>query len=149
MEKSIYWIAREDKEYPEKLKNIANPPKGLYVRGRLPQEELLTIAIVGARTSVFAAPDRFDVTNGRRLLEKRNEDVGKRGEGLFASFEVGGVAKYLASMSEEYKNLDEYARLIDEIQRSESFIAEKQIPTLNKVRRWQARWEHLKKMVRL
>ena len=49
MEKSIYWIAREDKKYPEKLKNIANPTKGLYVCGRLPQEELLTIAIVGAR----------------------------------------------------------------------------------------------------
>ena len=100
-------------------------------------------------SSVFAEPGRFDVTNGRRLLEKRNDDVGKRWEGLFAAFSTGDVSKYLASMSQEYKNLNEYARLVDEIQRSEAFIVEKQIPTLNKIRRWQARWERLKKMVRL
>ena len=98
---------------------------------------------------VFAAPDKFDVANGRRLLEKRNEDVGKRWEELFEAFEVGDFDKYIASMSQEYKNLDEYARLVDEIQRSEAFIVENQIPILNKVRRWQAGWEHFKKMVRL
>ena len=100
-------------------------------------------------SSAFSEPDRFDVPNGRRLLEKRNEDVGMRWEELFAAFSTGDVSKYLASMSEEYKNLKEYARLVDEIQRSEAFIVEKQIPTLNKIRRWQARWERLKKMVRL
>lgn len=100
-------------------------------------------------SSVFAAPDRFHVTNGRRLLGKRNEDVGKRWEGLLAAFATGDVSKYLTLMSQEYKNLGEYERLVDEIQRSEMFIAEKQIPALNKVRRWQARWEHFKKMVRL
>ena len=100
-------------------------------------------------SSAFSEPDRFDVPNGRRLLEKRNEDVGMRWEELFAAFSTGDVSKYLASMSEEYKNLKEYARLVDEIQRSEAFIVEKQIPTLNKVRCWQAKWEHLKKMVRL
>ena len=121
---------------------VLRDEEGIYL-GRNIAEVADTIS------SVFAEPDRFDVTNGRRLLEKRNEDVGKRWEGLFASFEVGGVAKYLASMSEEYKNLNEYARLVDEVQRSEAFIVGKQIPTLNKVRRWQARWERLKKMVRL
>lgn len=49
MEKCIYWVAKQEKIYPEKLKNIDNPPEGLYVQGRLPDKERLSIAIVGAR----------------------------------------------------------------------------------------------------
>lgn len=49
MKGSIYLVEKEDKEYPGKLKNIANPPERLYVNGKLPEEDVLTIAIVGAR----------------------------------------------------------------------------------------------------
>lgn len=38
-----------DKEYPEKLKHIKNPPKRLYVLGNLPDENKKTVAIVGSR----------------------------------------------------------------------------------------------------
>ena len=36
-------------EYPLKLKQIPNPPFCLYFRGRLPEEELPAIAVIGAR----------------------------------------------------------------------------------------------------
>lgn len=38
-----------DKSYPSGLKEISAPPYALYVKGELPQEEQLSVAIVGAR----------------------------------------------------------------------------------------------------
>ncbi|MCI8372742.1 MAG: DNA-protecting protein DprA [Lachnospiraceae bacterium] len=40
-----------DREYPIKLTQIANPPKRLYVLGRLPNPDQPSIAIVGARNA--------------------------------------------------------------------------------------------------
>ncbi len=47
--KNIYFVTVEDKEYPSKLKNIFDPPYGLYVRGKLPREDKIIISLVGAR----------------------------------------------------------------------------------------------------
>lgn len=47
--KNIYLITKDDEKYPSKLKNIYDPPFALYVRGSLPQDNMLSIAIVGAR----------------------------------------------------------------------------------------------------
>ncbi|MCX7661193.1 MAG: DNA-processing protein DprA [Candidatus Omnitrophica bacterium] len=41
-----------DKEYPSLLKNIADPPSLLYVKGRIPQD-VFNIAIVGSRDASF------------------------------------------------------------------------------------------------
>lgn len=38
-----------DKRYPRKLLDISTPPYALYVKGKLPDEEKKTVAIVGAR----------------------------------------------------------------------------------------------------
>jgi len=38
-----------DKAYPKKLKQIDSPPYAIYVKGELPREDVLSIAIVGAR----------------------------------------------------------------------------------------------------
>ncbi len=35
--------------YPERLRNIPSPPYALYVKGKLPEEHIKTVAIVGAR----------------------------------------------------------------------------------------------------
>ncbi len=45
----IYFVAKEDNDYPKKLKNIYDAPFALYVRGKLPDENLKILAIVGAR----------------------------------------------------------------------------------------------------
>lgn len=40
-----YW----DREYPERLKKLPDPPPGLFYIGRLPQEEKHMVAVIGAR----------------------------------------------------------------------------------------------------
>lgn len=47
-ERSIYFVSREDKDYPAKLRAIYDAPFGLYYKGRLPKEEKV-LAVVGAR----------------------------------------------------------------------------------------------------
>lgn len=48
-EREIRFVTPFDQEYPEKLLNIYDYPMGLYVRGRLPDQERPSAAIVGAR----------------------------------------------------------------------------------------------------
>lgn len=43
----------EDKDYPQNLKNIPDPPIVLYVKGELKEEDELSIAIVGSRRASF------------------------------------------------------------------------------------------------
>ena len=52
-EKSIDYrtIEIDDSDYPEKLKKIKGMPKKIYVRGKLPDPEKKTVAIVGARNA--------------------------------------------------------------------------------------------------
>lgn len=45
----IYFVAKDDVRYPEKLKNIYNPPFALYIKGRLPEPADKILAVVGAR----------------------------------------------------------------------------------------------------
>ena len=49
MPKDIRYIRKEDKEFPEKLLELHDCPKGIYVRGELPNPAEKTVAIVGAR----------------------------------------------------------------------------------------------------
>ena len=44
---SFYHI--DHPEYPRKLKYIYDPPQGIYVKGRLPDPNILSVAMVGAR----------------------------------------------------------------------------------------------------
>lgn len=48
-EKRIHFVWAGDAEFPERLRNIPDPPFALYYRGRLPQEERTSVGIVGAR----------------------------------------------------------------------------------------------------
>ena len=40
-----------DADYPERLRNIPDPPRTLYVRGNLPPDDRPTVAIIGARSA--------------------------------------------------------------------------------------------------
>lgn len=48
--KGIYFITRQEAAFPKKLKEIPDPPWGIYGKGNLPEENRKTIAIVGARS---------------------------------------------------------------------------------------------------
>ena len=45
----VQFVPILDKRYPKRLLHIASPPYALYVKGKLPDENRKTIAIVGAR----------------------------------------------------------------------------------------------------
>lgn len=42
-------VTMDDRNYPSRLKDIPDPPYGLFYRGRLPKEETPAVAVVGAR----------------------------------------------------------------------------------------------------
>jgi len=48
-EKKIRFISKLDAEFPEKLKFIPDPPFSIYVKGMLPDPEIPSVAIIGAR----------------------------------------------------------------------------------------------------
>ncbi len=66
-ENNIHVITYEDEEYPKLLKEIANPPAVLYVKGNLKKCNLdKTVAVVGSRRAS---------SNGKMSLEKIIKDL--------------------------------------------------------------------------
>lgn len=47
--KDVHFVIQEDTNYPKRLLNMYDPPRFLYYLGELPDENLPTIAIIGAR----------------------------------------------------------------------------------------------------
>ncbi len=73
-------ITIEEKEYPKRLKNIKYPPKTLYVAGKLPRQERLSVAIVGARQcSVY----------GRNMAREMGEALAKEGVQIISGMALG------------------------------------------------------------
>lgn len=46
----VRFFTIQDSDYPKRLRNIDSAPYALYVKGKLPEEARMTVAIVGART---------------------------------------------------------------------------------------------------
>lgn len=63
-------ITGSDPEYPNRLKEIKSPPKELYIKGRLPDEKVLSVAIVGARE---CSP------YGRRMAQEIGAELARAG----------------------------------------------------------------------
>ncbi|MGO5051193.1 DNA-processing protein DprA [Lachnospiraceae bacterium LCP25S3_G4] len=49
LSKKVTFLIFQNINYPKKLTQIENPPYAIYIKGQLPKEEGLSIAIVGAR----------------------------------------------------------------------------------------------------
>ena len=47
--KQIQFLCMEDKEYPGRLRRIKDMPRALFVRGELPEEKGMAVAVIGAR----------------------------------------------------------------------------------------------------
>ena len=58
----------EDKDYPQNLKNIPDPPIVLYVKGRIESDDRLGVAIVGSRRASF-----YGLTNAERFAYNLSE----------------------------------------------------------------------------
>ena len=46
---NIRYISRLDKDYPKRLSAIADAPAGIYIKGKLPDDDRPAVAIVGSR----------------------------------------------------------------------------------------------------
>ena len=47
--KGISYVNHTDDNFPDKLRNIATPPYGIFVKGKLPDPAIPTAAVIGAR----------------------------------------------------------------------------------------------------
>ncbi|MBO5336020.1 MAG: DNA-processing protein DprA [Lachnospiraceae bacterium] len=48
-EKGIVFLTREDADYPDRLMMIPDAPYGIFYKGALPSNDILSVAIIGAR----------------------------------------------------------------------------------------------------
>lgn len=69
-QKDIHFFSMDDQEFPEKLRHVAQPPRGIFVRGSLPDTKRVSVAIVGARNASY---------EGRALAEKFGCELATRG----------------------------------------------------------------------
>ena len=74
----------------------------------------------------------------KKDVEKRADlkVVGTRWAGLFNAIVKNRIADYAKEIKGEYETMDVANALIDEIQRSEKFIVETQLPAIQRIRRW-------------
>lgn len=49
MNDNIYYVNHNDNDFPDKLRKISSSPYGIFVKGCLPDENVKSVAIVGAR----------------------------------------------------------------------------------------------------
>ena len=94
--KGIRYFCIHDVEYPQRLRDIPDPPYGLFCKGRLPKEEKLSVAVIGAREcseyGIFVAQ-----ALGRTLAEAGIQVISGMARGIDgiaqrAACEAGGVS---------------------------------------------------------
>ena len=71
---------RNDEDYPERLKNIPDPPENLYYRGRLPKRREPAVAIVGSR-----GPTAYGIS----MAEYFAQALASEGVGIISGMALG------------------------------------------------------------
>lgn len=82
----LSFVSIYDPEYPERLRNISDPPLGLWYYGKLPEEDIPSVAVIGAR-------DCSDY--GRFIATSLGEYLGKSGVQVISGLARGidGIAQ--------------------------------------------------------
>lgn len=88
-EKGIKFITILDREYPEKLKPYPGRPFGIYVRGKLPDEQRPAVAVIGARKCS---------NYGRELAGKFGRELAEAGVQVISGAAAGvdGISQWAA-----------------------------------------------------
>ena len=94
--------------------------------------------------NVLDTPDKFSFSC--QSPHSRNEDVEQCWSELFETLLEDNHQGCLKLRVEDYKTVEEYSKLLDEIQRAEAFLVNAQIPLLAKAKRWKARYDRLKRI---
>ncbi len=91
----IRLVTWQEEEYPEKLKEIYNPPYGLFYRGKLPDERQKAVGVVGARMCS---------SYGKIMAEKIGQGLAKAGVAVISGMASGvdGAAQSGALLSGGY-----------------------------------------------
>lgn len=123
-----------DKDYPENLKNIYDPPVVLYVKGEILPDDKLAIAIVGSRLASFY---------GMQTAEKLGFELASHGvtvvsglaRGIDSSAHKGALkakARTLAVLGSGLLNIypEEHVILADEISKRGAVISEFPMKTI-------------------
>lgn len=82
---NILKITQTDKNFPEKLKNIPNPPKQLFLEGNIDLLKETSIAIIGSRNAT---------KNGQKLAQKFAQELSLQGLTI-----ISGMAKGIDGMA--------------------------------------------------
>lgn len=94
LDKQIQFWVRDEEGYPERLKRIPDAPYGLFVKGKLPDEERPAVAVIGARDC--SEYGRYVAENIGRLMGENGIQVisgmarGIDGIGQKAALMAGG-----------------------------------------------------------
>lgn len=131
---SLKILTFEDKDYPENLKNISDPPIILYVKGELKPEDKLSFSIVGSRRASF-----YGLSNAQRF----SADLSRKGFTIISGMAYGidtyahrGALKAggrtIAVMGSGFNHIypEENKELAEEISKSGAVISEFPISTL-------------------
>lgn len=87
MIRGVRFVHMESEEYPESLMNILDPPLALYLKGKIPQKDVKSIAIIGAR----------DCTRyGSEMARFFGRELGKAGIQI-----ISGLARGIDGMAHE------------------------------------------------
>lgn len=95
-EKDIQFILREDALYPARLSNIPDAPYGIFLKGHLPVEDKMSVAIIGARDCseygkyVAEALGRYMGANGVQVISGMARGIDGISQG--AALEAGGTS---------------------------------------------------------
>ncbi len=121
-------LTQDDKDYPENLKNIPDPPIALYVKGRLKKEDKLAIGIVGSRRASF-----YGLVNAQKfasdLSEKGFTIVSGMARGIDTYAHRGALnagGRTIAVMGSGFNHIypQENKELVEEISKSGAVISE-------------------------
>lgn len=85
-EEGIRLVTIRDEAYPERLREIPDPPYGLFLRGKLPKEDCPAVAVIGARECS---------EYGKYVAAKLGEALGRRGVTI-----ISGMAKGIDGISQ-------------------------------------------------
>lgn len=94
--KDITFITPFEAVYPEKLRNIPDTPGGLYVRGKIPAETGITVAVIGARDCSdygrYVAEELGAFLGGHGVTVVSGMARGIDGTSQWAALEAGGYS---------------------------------------------------------
>lgn len=79
-------------DYPKRLLTIPDPPMGIFVRGSLPSEEIMTVAVIGARRNSYYGEKQTRILT-QKMVEEKIEIVSGMAKG------IDGISQHTAILN--------------------------------------------------